>query len=68
MLSSQFVSLVLALPILVQAAVFTNPSDLPSDKSYDYIVVGSGAGGATVAGRLSENSSTNVLLIEAGVT
>lgn len=33
---------------------------------FDFVVVGSGAGGAVVAGRLSENEDFNVLLIEAG--
>ncbi|KAJ7756408.1 alcohol oxidase [Mycena maculata] len=33
----------------------------------DYVVIGSGAGGMTVAARLSENSNVNVGLIEAGV-
>lgn len=37
-------------------------------KSYDYIVVGSGSGGAVVAGRLAAETDANVLVIEAGDT
>ena len=33
---------------------------------YDYIIVGSGAGGSTLAYRLSENSRTSILVLEYG--
>ncbi|KAK9414750.1 hypothetical protein SUNI508_10868 [Seiridium unicorne] len=34
--------------------------------TYDYVVIGAGASGLTVANRLSEDASTTVLVIEAG--
>jgi len=54
------------LPLLKRASgVTTNPS-LASGKTFDYIVVGGGLAGLTVASRLSENSAVTVLVIEAG--
>ncbi|KAI0333805.1 alcohol oxidase [Cubamyces sp. BRFM 1775] len=50
------------------AALVTDPALLPNGNAYDYIVVGSGPGGSTVAARLSEDPSVNVLVIEAGPT
>ena len=38
----------------------------PADQDWDYIIVGGGSAGATMAGRLSENPDRRVLLLEAG--
>jgi len=49
------------------AAVYTSPTQLKTT-TYDYIVIGSGAGGGAVAGRLAEIPNIKILVVEAGVS
>jgi choline dehydrogenase len=45
-----------------------HPATVPKDapEAFDFIVVGGGAAGCVVAGRLAENPHVSVLVIEAG--
>jgi choline dehydrogenase len=39
---------------------------MSSAKSFDYVVIGAGASGSVVAGRISANSDATVMILEAG--
>ncbi len=55
----------LALAHQVNAKVIYDPEHLPSHE-YDYVIVGGGLTGLTVAAQLTENANITVLVIESG--
>ena len=50
----------------VRASGVTNDSSVANGKTFDYIVVGAGLAGTTVAARLAEIPTLKILVVEAG--
>ncbi|KAH9920545.1 alcohol oxidase [Epithele typhae] len=50
----------------LQAAGITNDSNIVAGKTFDYVVVGAGTAGTTVAARLAEDPTLEILVIEPG--
>ncbi len=64
--SAALAALTLFTTVRVTASGVTSDSSGVNGQTYDYIVVGGGLTGVTVAARLAENSALKVLLVEAG--
>lgn len=72
-IASASIALALAAPFVAAAAargihkarVIEEPGDLA--ESYDYVIVGGGTAGLTIADRLTEDEDTTVLVVEYGV-
>ncbi|KJA17033.1 GMC oxidoreductase [Hypholoma sublateritium FD-334 SS-4] len=47
--------------------ILTDPSQLQTT-TYDYVIVGAGTSGLTLAARLSQDTTLNILVLEAGVS
>ena len=55
-----------ALPVSTTASGITTNPTIASNQTFDYIVVGGGLTGTTVAARLAEDASLKILVVEAG--
>lgn len=67
-----FLRAISLLPLLT-ATIAANPYEppetslgTPGDATYDYVVVGGGTAGLTIAGRLSQEGGYSVAVVEAG--
>lgn len=59
--------LTLAVKSVVAATLYSNSFGVPGlNATYDYIVIGGGTAGLTIAARLAEDSNVSVAVIEAG--
>ncbi|KXN85084.1 Choline dehydrogenase, mitochondrial [Leucoagaricus sp. SymC.cos] len=53
---------------LARGAVYTRFEDIPNRSSFDFVIIGGGTAGNTLANRLTEIPDFNVLVLEAGLS
>lgn len=63
---SLVISILFALPLASALSGVVTDGGQVNNQVFDYVIVGGGLGGFTVAGRLSEDPNVSVLVIEAG--
>lgn len=56
----------LFIPHVLGQRLFSSSFGVPGNASFDYIVVGGGTAGLTLASRLAENGTLSVAVVEAG--
>lgn len=56
----------LAQPALANISGITTDPDAASGRTFDYIIIGGGTAGTTVAARLAEDRTLTILMIEVG--
>ena len=66
-MKAQRIFLAATVKTAVATALYSNSFGVPGiNASYDYVVVGGGTAGLTIAARLAEDSDVSVAVIEAG--
>lgn len=59
-------AIILTRPVLADISGITTDAAAANGKTFDYIVVGGGTAGMTVAARLAEDPNMTILMVEAG--
>ncbi|MCJ1473986.1 hypothetical protein MMC13_002642 [Lambiella insularis] len=59
-------ALLIAARLVFASPLYSNSFGVPGNATYDYVVIGGGTAGNTIAARLAEDSKVSVAVVEAG--